>query len=169
MSLGVFISHSVGGVELPIVRRISASLSGAGVTPYLAMDDRQVGTKLTTKVQQHIEESDVLLALLTTKGTESDWVHDEIGFALGKGRKVLPFVEKGVDVGGMLAGVEYYEFDPESPQPAIDRVAHDLLIQSARKDMESATKETRDAATLVFIVLLVVLAIVLVVFLASSG
>lgn len=169
MPLGVFISHSVGPVELPIVEKLSAVLTGTGVTPYLAMYDRQAGVLLSAKVQEHIRQSDVLLAVLTAKGTEAAWVHDEIGFALGKDLRVLPFVEKGVDVKGMLKGVEAYEFDPSAPEGAIERVTHDLALLSERKERASLTKQLEDMDKQlqeVEIVVGIVLAVVLVVFLA---
>lgn len=141
MSLAVFVSHSVGSHELPVVHHLSAALTGVGVQPYLALYDRQPGTYLSKKVMDSIARSDVLLVLVTTKGTESKWVHEEIGFALGKGLDVKPLVEKGVDVGQMLSGVEHSEFDPSAPASGVESMA--LYLKALERAREAEAQRER--------------------------
>jgi nucleoside 2-deoxyribosyltransferase len=161
MPLGVFISHSVGTEELPLVHHLSAALTGAGIQPYLALYDRQPGTYLSTKVQANITRSDILLVLVTKKGAESKWLHEEIGYAIGKGRKIVPFVEAGVDARQMLEGREYYEFDPNAPTNGVDVMASYLRwIQSqqelaeARATAENAELRVQQAELLAAIVVI---------------
>lgn len=134
----MFISHSVGTVENPIVNHLSASLFGAGVPNYLAMYDRQPGVRLSKKVTAHIEESSILVAVLTQRGQDSSWVHDEIGYALGRKLRVVSFIENGLKLDGLHAGVEEVYFDPKDP-------AKDIAILSERIARERAEKAAAEA------------------------
>jgi nucleoside 2-deoxyribosyltransferase len=169
VKLSVFISHSVGPVELPIVYHLSAALSGVGATPYLAINDRQAGVQLSAKLKEHIEESDVLLAVLTARGTDSAWVHEEIGYALGKGKKVLPFVEKGVEVKGMLQGVEAYIFDTSAPDMVIEKVAHDIALRAKSKEHARVKRQAEQAEIGIMVLLAVALSAILAWALLSRG
>jgi TIR domain len=141
MSLSVFISHSIGPVEIPIVNHLSAALYGAGVNAYLAFYDRQPGVQLSSKVQANIDASDILLALVSKKGVDSTWVQHEVGFALGRNKKVIAFVEKGVKPGAMLQGVEYYEFDPSAPGGSVDNMAGYLKWLKSQKELAIAQRQ----------------------------
>lgn len=165
MPITVFISHSVGEAENPIVNHLAASLSGAGIPNYLAMHDRQPGTRLTEKVKTHITASQVLVALLTRKGNQSSWVHDEIGFALGKGRRVVALLEKGLKVDGMHNGAEYFEFDPADPASDIAVLSERLARQGAEEEAESArgklgAAQAQADAVMLFAVVVVIIALV---------
>jgi hypothetical protein len=141
MTLGVFISHSVGPVEIPIVNHLSAALYGAGVNAYLAFYDRRPGVQLSAKVQANIDASDILLALISKKGVDSAWIQHEVGFALGRHKKVIAFVEKGVKPGAMLAGVEYFEFDPAAPGGSVDNVASYMAWLNSQKELAVAQQQ----------------------------
>ena len=141
----VFISHSVGKAELRFVHHLSASLTGAEVPNYLALHDRQPGVRLSEKVKSHIESSQVLIALLTRKGNQSSWVHDEIGYALGKGLKVFAFVEKSLKLDGMHAGAEYLTFDPTDPSSDIAALSERLARQRAEAEAASARELAANA------------------------
>lgn len=141
MPLSVFISHSVGPVEIPIVNHLSAALYGAGVGAYLAFYDRQPGVQLSEKVKANIDASDILLALITKKGADSTWVQHEVGFAIGRGKKVISFVEKGVKPGAMLQGVEYFEFDPSAREGSVENMASYLAWLKSQKELAIAQQE----------------------------
>lgn len=145
MPYSVFISHSIGPNELPIVNHLSASLTGAGVSAYLALYDRKPGTQLAVKVQSNIAAADVLLALLTKRGTESAWVQQEIGFAMGQRRRVIVFVERGVRLSGMLNGVEYFEFNPTDPGGAVDQMAQYASWLKSQKELGEANARAQAA------------------------
>lgn len=146
-SLTVFISHSVGPVEIPVVNHLSASLTGAGVHSYLALYDRQPGNQLSSKVRAHIDSSDALLALITKRGADSDWVQNEVGFAIGRSKPVIPLVEKGIKPGAMLQGQEYFEFDPSTPNGGVDNVTNYLSWIKSQKELAMANERAARAET----------------------
>lgn len=172
MALSVFISHSVGKDENRIVDGLSASLTGAGVPNYMAMHDREPGKRLTDKVRVHIDASKVLVALLTPKGDQASWVHDEIGYALGRGLRVVAFLEKGLKLDGMHEGAEYVSFDPNNPAADIAVLSERLAREQAEDDAKSARDQLASArasvdALEVVAVLAVCAAIIVLVILAA--
>lgn len=172
MPLTVFISHSVGKEENLVVNHLSAALSGAGVPNYLAMHDRQPGVRLSEKVKAHIGDSHVLIAVLTRKGDESSWVHDEIGYALGKGLRVVALLERGLKLDGMHEGAEYISFDPTNPGADIVTLSERLARQQAEQDAEHARAEAAEArgradAVEVFAVIVLCIALVAIAVLAA--
>lgn len=83
------------------------------------------GEQLTPAVQQRIESTDGLIALLTRRDelahggwTTHSWVQDELNFARDKGIHAIPLVEKGIDVGGMHGERERIAYDREKPLAA---------------------------------------------------
>jgi hypothetical protein len=160
MSLRVFISHSIGEDEIPIVDHLSASLTAAGVPNYLAVYDRQIGVRLSDKVKSQIAESQILVALLTKKGDRSSWVHDEIGYALGKGLRVAALLEKDLELDGMHEGAEYFRFDPADPRADLEALAERLGRERAEQDAAEARAEAvsaqsqADAAVVVAVIAL---------------
>jgi hypothetical protein len=141
MALDVFISHSIGPEEIPVVNHLSAALNGAGVGAYLALYDRQPGVLLSAKVQTNIGGSDILVALVSKRGVDSEWVHHETGFALGRSKRVIAFVEKGIKPGGMLAGVEYYEFDPANPDGQVGEMATYVAWLKSQKELATTRQQ----------------------------
>lgn len=130
MPLKAFFSHSTR--DRPLVERIRARAEGAGLGLYLAEHDRQPGRQLSRKIQRAIDRCGVMVVLLTSKGYDAPYVHQEIGYAL-KGRKlVIPVVEHTVDPQAalaMLQGVEYVTVDFAHPDRAIDAAVGQLVQQ----------------------------------------
>jgi hypothetical protein len=150
MPLSVFISHAVGPAEIPIVNHLVAALNGAGVNAYLAMYDRDPGNPLGSKVQDQIERSDIVLVILTKKGVESAWVNQEVGLAMGKGKRIIPFVEKGLTPEGLLHGVEYFPFDPDKPWEKVGSMATQIALLGTRQQLaqtQVALVEAQNDAT----------------------
>jgi Flp pilus assembly protein TadD len=53
----------------------------------------------------------------------SDWVIQEIGFALGRGLKIILLIEEGTKLPGALQGnLEYIEFSRNAPQACFDKL-----------------------------------------------
>jgi hypothetical protein len=141
--LSVFVSHSVGPREGPLVDRISAGLTGARVAHYVAKYDRQPGNLLSAKVREHVEASSVLFAVITAGGNDSAYVHEEIGCALGRHLRVIAFVEKGQWEGAMLDGVEQIPFDPGDPESDVAAATEYLARLRAEADLVESQAQAR--------------------------
>jgi nucleoside 2-deoxyribosyltransferase len=117
----------------------------------VAAYDDQPGAYLSEKVKTSITGSDCVLAVMTKNGSRSKWVHEEIGAAYALNKPVIPVVEKGVNVEGVLEGKQYIEFDKNYPNQAYERV-HAYL---------SKIKEKLDNQQFVGVLFLIGLAILL--------
>ena len=119
MSFDIFLSHSAQ--DRAAVEQVRAGLQTQGVNVYLAEHDVQAGHSVAEKVKAAIRRSSAVVVLVTPNSAASAYVNQEIGFAMGEHKLVVPLVEPGRPGGApaMLAGIEYIAWDPAEPQAAI--------------------------------------------------
>lgn len=134
MPFRVFISHSVEDSD--IVNLLATSLEMNGIEPYVAEEYPQPGGWLANKVVTAIDSSNCVVGLLTWAGRQSVFVQHELACAIGKGKLVVPVVEGGEALKGLLAGMEYMPFDRANPVEAISRVVDHLIGLRACNDEE---------------------------------
>ena len=107
----VFISHVFGGGDEPLADTLKKDLDAAGIDGYLAEKTPRYDLPIGDKIKQEIDESDWLVAIITKRSHASASVHEEVGYALGRGVKVALMVEEGVATAGVFAyGREYARF-----------------------------------------------------------
>lgn len=142
MAYKVFISHSTRDQGLVI--SLANLLSKYGAKVFVAEWYLTPGEPFDKKVSEQIGNSDCVVVLLTRNGMRSNWVHQEIGYALSKGfgknRPLIPLVEKGIrreDLGA-LNGREYIEYDPSQPQQALIQTA--TYVKSLKLKKEEQEK-----------------------------
>lgn len=108
MQYTIFISHS--SKDSLVVRLIASQLQFYGITPIVAEHVRPqtFPQYLSDKIKTLIQQSDCVVSLLTKNGVTSNWVHQEIGYALDK-KPLIPIVESDIpsESLGFLQGAEY--------------------------------------------------------------
>lgn len=108
MQYTVFISHS--SEDSLLVRFIASQLQLYGITPIVAehVRPKTFPQYLPDKIKTLIQQSDCMVALLTKNGVASNWVHQEIGYALEK-KPLIPIAESDISSEslGFLQGAEY--------------------------------------------------------------
>ena len=97
-----FITHAFGGDDEPLANALKEDLGEAGITGYLAEKTQRYDLLISDKIRQEIDESDWLVAIITKRSYASASVHEEIGYALGKGVRVALMVEEGVEKSSVL-------------------------------------------------------------------
>ena len=134
MAYNVFISHSTRDQGLVIA--LANLLSKYGATVFVAEWHLAPGEKLDKKVFDQILHSDCVVTLLTRNGLRSNWVQQEIGYALHSQKPLIPLVEKGVELKdlGALQGREYIEYDSVQPQQALLRTASYVKSLKLKKE-----------------------------------
>lgn len=98
----VFISHAFGEDDEELAGVLKDDLDAAGLEGYLAERTPRYDLPISDKIRREIERSDWLVAVITKRSHASASVHEEIGYALGKGVEVAPMVEEGAGEGGVL-------------------------------------------------------------------
>ncbi len=139
MAFRVFISHSTA--DLGMVYQLKYWLEANDVEAYVAQLYLQPGIPLAAKVRSAIAASDCVVALLTKDGSRSAWVHDEVGIAEGLTIPILPVLERGTALNGLLQGRECIEFDGSAPLDAVRNVvhvAHGLKLTKANQERTAA-------------------------------
>lgn len=107
-----FISHKFAENDTPLAARLADILKIRGGAGYLAERHLEYDLMIHEKLKDAIADSDYLVAIVTEEGQSSPSVHEEIGYALGKGIPVLIMLERNVELRGVFAlGKEPEEFD----------------------------------------------------------
>lgn len=114
--ISVFLSHTSS--DKPIVRRLKKELNKAGFKTWLDEDEIKAGDSLLEKIHDGLGKVDYLLAILTPKSVESNWVKEEIKTARkrqvdgipinGKVIKVIPLMYEKCDLPFFLSGDVVY-------------------------------------------------------------
>ena len=119
--MNLFLSHS--NRDTVWVHAVNTQLEKLGITVYLAELDLQPGKPLDIKLQRQIDLCDAMVVLLTETAAVSPIVREEIGYAIGVGKLVVPLVAPTVAENpallGMLSGWEYISFDIENPEAGL--------------------------------------------------
>ncbi|MGE0825759.1 MAG: toll/interleukin-1 receptor domain-containing protein [Candidatus Binatia bacterium] len=76
----VFISHS--SKDISAARQLAQRLAKAGVKVWLPEDEILPGDNWAKKVGQALEESNLMVVLVTAHAFESEWLKEEIQYAL---------------------------------------------------------------------------------------
>jgi len=137
----VFISHSTEDTD--IVKVMNNQFKLIGIEVFVAELSPEPGKLLSEKIMENIRATDCFVVLLTSSGIKSVWVQQEIGIARSLRKLVIPIVEKGVKVVGLLEGIEYITLDRNNINAAIEG----LVSFVRRAELEkTATFSTGEAA-----------------------
>lgn len=78
----VFISHS--HKDEALAKKVAVVLEEAGLDVWDPSREIMPGDNWAEKIGQALEESEAMVVLLTPEALETQWVRDEINYALGK-------------------------------------------------------------------------------------
>lgn len=139
MAYKVFISHSTK--DQGLVMYLAKLLEKFGVKVFVAEWYLTPGEGLDRKVFTQINEADAMVVLLTRNGIRSNWVQQEIGYAIKAGKPIIPLVEKGIseEALGALQGREYIEYDTFQPEQALIKAATYIKSLKLRREEQEKT------------------------------
>src|SRR5260370_35938877 len=118
----IFFNH--GGTDYAFGELFKNQLEQMDSKVYLFEHDQQPGQDVASKVKKRIKDADILFVLLTKQSQSAPYyVQQEIGFAEGVNKPVIPFVESGTDSRAlaMLPGKEFIPFDPNNPYQSLSQ------------------------------------------------
>lgn len=172
--LEIFLSHHGGNRDQPFISSLAALLPAYGIKPFLAEIDLRPGVEVSRKISEALDASELVVVCLTKDGQASGAVNQEIGYAVKAGKFVIPLVEKGVKPTLFVHGIDWIEYDPENPGPAMTKCVDVLNKIHASKlaNLERAMmiQRERDAVkTFLAVVVLVGLVVLLLVAVSRSN
>lgn len=88
MSIRAFLSYSHKDKRL--ARKVKDSLGEFGFNGFLAHDDIRVSAPWRQEILKNLRECDIFFPILTRAFCESEWTDQEAGYALGKGKTIVP-------------------------------------------------------------------------------
>lgn len=154
MGYQVFLSHSMGEADRDLVAQLAGVIQSHGVECYIASRDYQLGHYLPEKIAANLRSSDSLVVLLTNGGAHRDWVNQEIGFAQGLKKLVIPVVEVGVEPTGFLAGIEHLQLDRVDPAHGLQELGGYLAGLRQKKETTELIIGAAVVAALVVVIVL---------------
>ncbi|MDD8019895.1 MAG: toll/interleukin-1 receptor domain-containing protein [Acidobacteriota bacterium] len=131
-AMKVFLSFSIKDFNL--AKNLKEALK-AICDVYIASEDIRPGTPLWKKIEANIRSSNFIIVLMTKNAEGSAMVQQEIATAKANHITVIPVVERGVQLKGILEGIEYIEFDKQNIAVALKGLAHYLRKEKKEKDL----------------------------------
>lgn len=111
-SLSVFISHSFDENDQKLASILQKKLKELGINSYLAEKEKRYGYVISNKIKEAIRECYCVVVILTDHSIISASVNQELGYAMGINRNIIPLVKDEVKekVGVLLKDIEGEEF-----------------------------------------------------------
>jgi hypothetical protein len=131
-----FISHSTQDIYSD-VSGICDVLEKTTLKCFVADRDAPIGESLPTTIKNAIDDSELLLVILTKHSKYSPWVNQEIGYALGKNIPVIPLKKGKIIVKGLIESVKYIPMK-ENPLDTVLEINSKLANIGLSKKAEAA-------------------------------
>lgn len=96
----LFISHTSANKES--AHRLKEGLAQYHVAAFVAHDDIEPAKEWEAEIERALRTSDALAAIITADFVGSRWCDQEVGYALGRGKLVLPLCKDAVIPHGFL-------------------------------------------------------------------
>jgi len=112
---GVFLSHS--SADKPFVRRLASDLIGHDIPVWFDEWELELGQQLISELVRGIDDSSLLLILLSPSSVQSSWVQQELAGALAREQAlgvsrqfIVPVLVSDCDVPPAIAGRIWVDF-----------------------------------------------------------
>jgi len=131
----VFISHATADLE--VVRQLSQALQAAGFQVWNPADAILPGDNWALATGKALEQSEVLIAILSRNAANSPWVQQEVQYALTSGSyrgRVIP----------VLLDIATFEADKDVPWLLLRM--NPVYLQSGSLDLGQVVARVKDAA-----------------------
>lgn len=157
--LTVFLSYP--REDLWLAFRVQKILSEVGIYVYLAELFPEPGVTLWEKIKQMIQRSDVVIVLWTKSAKNSAFVNQEIGYAEGLNKLIIPLAERGTGAEGSLAGKEYIPYERGRDAETFSSLCHALhkfLLKKLEEQERQRVQQTAIGGVIALLGLIALLA-----------
>src|SRR6056297_1001601 len=124
----IFVSH--GPKDLAVVQELFSTVKNFPFSVHIALEAVE-SNQNRDRLEGRLANSDVVVAVLTRNSTASEWINQEIGYAIAKGIPVLPLYEDPSVGGGFIDGVEGIKLDRENPTETVFKILSALRTKLA--------------------------------------
>jgi TIR domain-containing protein len=124
----IFISHDHDDADFAELLKLK--LEKSGLASWIDTERLKIGQDWREEIDQGIENSLAVIAIMTPDARKSEYVTYEWSFAWGKGKKVFPILLKQTQLHPRLESLQYLDFTIRASRP------WDELIESIQELME---------------------------------
>jgi len=136
----VFLSYNTSNNDMVVVWRLQTLAAASGLHLDVPNKTQRVDHAV---IQQMINNSDSMIALLTKTSASSKHVEQEIKYAVSINKLIIPIVEKGVAARSIKillekSGTPIFELDPNKPWEMENKLFEFLQKQMHDKNARNA-------------------------------
>jgi hypothetical protein len=124
ITANIFISYA--RKDEPFACRLAALLDQAGAQVWLDVEDIPAGVKWSAAIQRGLDESQLLLVVVTPTSIGSVNVEDEWQYFLDKKKPVIPLLLESAELPFQLNRLQWIDFSKNSFENAFDRLLKEI-------------------------------------------
>jgi hypothetical protein len=136
MATNIFFSYS--RVNSNFTLQLATKLSEAGENVWLDQFNIEAGEKWDNEIQKGLEEATTLVVILSASSVKSENVMDEVSYAIGKGKKVIPVLIEECEIPFRLRRFQYCNFT-RGYQAGISMLIESLELDNKKRQHLLAT------------------------------
>ncbi len=141
MTLQVFISYHHEYLEF--ARKINSQLHGWGYETWLDKEKIKPSTYFRDAIQDGLENSDILIGIITDKAQKSREVMAEIDYFLSLKKPLVPFKFEDIKMRYIFVTIQYIDYVEKGEEQALAELK-ELLTELAQSTVESLSGDTLD-------------------------
>lgn len=126
----IFFSYS--RVDSEFTTQLAKKLIEAGINIWLDKFHIEAGEKWDNEIQKALESSNILLVILSKSSVKSENVMDEVSYAIGRGKKVIPVLIEECEVPFRIRRLQYANFT-RSYQEGLTTLTEALDLDSSTR------------------------------------
>ena len=132
----IFISYST--VDAEAAQFIHRNLVEQGTSAFLAATSLQPGQQWSAEILEALRGSDTVLFLASRSACASPWVQQELGYAVGAKKKIIPIIWdiKPTELPGWVSGYQALDLSRHSPEEVREEVA--AIAERIKTDKKTA-------------------------------
>src|SRR5258707_15800408 len=125
MKNDVFISYS--SKDRPFAQQLARALEQQGLSVWIDRDDIRAGIKWSSAIQEGLEQSSVVIIIITRDAMASKNVEDEWQYFLDKRKPIVPILHTPTDnIHFQLMRIQYVDFVNNSFDDAVKLLLYEL-------------------------------------------
>lgn len=145
MAHDVFISYS--SKDRPFAQQIARALEQQGLDVWLDRDEIRAGIKWSSAIQQGLDQSSVIVVIITPDSMASKNVEDEWQYFLDKRKPIVPILHRPTDnIHFQLMRIQYVDFVNNPFEDASQRLLYELRQHTAAKASAPSQIASRPAS-----------------------
>lgn len=125
-----------------ILQKISTVLKTNGLTIFSPEENISAGEDFSESIIESIEASSVMLVLCTPNSMQSNWILNDVHFALRHNKPIIPIIVDNVKLPDHFLyhfnGYDYIHFDSSNPEQSIRNLIKSIIV---RKRQSTPTEE----------------------------